>query len=63
MSEQRPYYASRAELRAIDEGLAEKPRSVALARAEAQLLGKRSARKAARLRMPKKPRLRLKIDF
>ena len=44
--DRRPYYATRAELRAIDEGLAETPRSIALARAEARIVGKRAAGKA-----------------
>ena len=52
--DQRPYYATRAELRAIDEGLVDKPRSATLIRAEARLLGKRAASKAARVRVPMK---------
>jgi hypothetical protein len=51
-----PYRATRAELRAIDEGLREEPRSVALIRAESRLVGKRTARKFARLRVPLKTR-------
>ena len=34
MKDQRPYYATRAELRAIDEGLAEKPVSAGAASLE-----------------------------
>jgi hypothetical protein len=44
MKDQRPYYATRAELRAIDEGLAEKPRSIRYSGVDGTKIVRREAR-------------------